>query len=102
MTMLIATLRIATLTVCLMLAACAGGKLPGSDDTTSSISSFLPSAFSTPSGQASSDPPEGSAGDRVVKARAQCWAKVEHEKNLRGIDQRVAYVDKCVAAQLQS
>jgi hypothetical protein len=36
-----------------------------------------------------------------VKTRAQCWAKVEHEKNLRGIDQRVAYVDRCVAAQLQ-
>jgi hypothetical protein len=92
-------LRIATLLVCLMLAACAGGKMPGSSDTTSSISSYLPSAFSTP---AALDPPEGTpADDRTVKARAQCWAKVEHEKNLRGIDQRVGYVDRCVAAQLQ-
>jgi hypothetical protein len=91
-------LRIATLLVCLMLAACAGGKMPGTSDTTSSISSFLPSSFSTPA----LDPPEGSpADDRTVKTRAQCWAKVEHEKNLRGIDQRVGYVDRCVAAQLQ-
>jgi hypothetical protein len=92
-------LRIATLLVCLMLTACAGGKMPGSSDTTSSISSYLPSGFSTP---AKLDPPEGSsADDRTIKARAQCWAKVEHEKNLRGIDQRVGYVDRCVAAQLQ-
>jgi len=92
-------LRIATLLVCLMLAACAGGKMPGNSDTTSSISSFLPSSFSTP---AKLDPPEGSSADEpTIKARAQCWAKVEREKNLRGIDQRVAYVDRCVAAQLQ-
>ena len=99
--MLRSTTRIATLLVCLMLAACAGGKMPGSDST-SSISSFFPSALTAPDSQASLDPPEGSAPDRAQKARAQCWMKVEHEKNLRGIDQRVAYVDKCVAAQLKS
>jgi hypothetical protein len=99
--MLRSTTRIATLLVCLMLAACAGGKMPGSDSA-SPISSFLPSAFSSPDGQAALDPPEGSAPDRAQKARAQCWMKVEHEKNLRGIDQRVGYVEKCVAAQLQS
>jgi hypothetical protein len=94
--MLRSTTRIATLLVCLMLAACAGGKMPGSDST-SSISSFLPSSLSAPDDQAALDPPEGSPADRTLKARSQCWAKVEHEKNLRGIDQRVAYVDKCVA-----
>ena len=95
-------MRIATLLVCFTLAACAGGKMPGSDST-SSISSFFPSAVSAPDGQdaAALDPPEGSPADRTVKARAQCWAKVEHEKNLRGIDQRVAYVDQCVSAQLR-
>jgi hypothetical protein len=94
--MLRSTTRIATLLVCLMLAACAGGKMPGGDST-SSISSFLPSSLSAPDDQAALDPPEGSPADRTLKARAQCWAKVEHEKNLRGIEQRVAYVDKCVA-----
>jgi len=94
-------MRIATLLVCLMLAACAGGKLPGGD-TTSPISSFLPSSLTSPNDEAAIDPPAGSAPDRAQKARAQCWMKVEHEKHLRGIDQRIAYVDKCVAAQLQS
>lgn len=100
--MLRSTTRIATLLVCLMLAACAGGKLPGGSDSTSSISSFFPSSLTAPDDQPSLDPPEGSAPDRAQKARAQCWMKVEHEKNLRGIDQRVAYVDKCVASQLRS
>jgi hypothetical protein len=96
-------MRFATLLVCLSLSACAGAKLPGSDDSVSSISSYLPSAIAAPSGQAAAslDPPEGSAAERTQKARAQCWMKVEHEKNLRGIDQRIAYVDKCVTAQLR-
>ena len=96
-------MRFATLLVCLSLSACAGAKLPGSDDSVSSISSYLPSAIAAPNGQAAAalDPPEGSAADRTQKARAQCWMKVEHEKNLRGIDQRIAYVDKCVTAQLR-
>jgi len=76
--------------------------MPGARDSTSSISSFLPSAFSAPDGQASLDPPEGSPPDRAQKVRAQCWMKVEHEKNLRGIDQRIGYVEKCVATQLRS
>ena len=97
------TMRVATLLVCLTLAACAGAKLPGSDDAMSSISSYLPSVTAAPTGEdaTSLDPPEGSAAERAQKARAQCWMKVEHEKNLRGIDQRIAYVDKCVTAQVR-
>ncbi len=96
-------MRFATLLVCLSLTACAGAKLPGSDDQASPISSYLPSAIAAPTGQgaASLDPSEGSAAERTQRARAQCWMKVEHEKNLRGIDQRIAYVDKCVTAQLR-
>ena len=98
------TIRIAALLLCLSLAACAGTRLPGSDDTGSSISSFFQSTTAAPEGEtaAALDPPEGSAAERAQKARAQCWMKVEKEKHLRGIDQRVAYVDKCVAAQLRS
>jgi hypothetical protein len=96
-------MRLATLLMCLLLTGCAGGKLPGGEDSTSSISSYLPSAIAAPSGQsaASLDPPEGSAAERAQKARAQCWMKVEHEKNLRGIDQRIAYVEKCVTAEVR-
>ena len=97
------TTRAATLLACLLLTACAGAKFPGSDDQASPISSYLPSAIAAPTGQGASsiDPPEGSAAERSQKARAQCWMKVEHEKNLRGIDQRVGYVEKCVTAQLR-
>jgi hypothetical protein len=96
-------MRAATLLVCLLLTACAGSKLPGSDDSVSSISSYLPSVTASPSGQGASslEPPAGSTAERTQKARAQCWMKVETEKNLRGIDQRIAYVEKCVTAQVQ-
>jgi ABC-type phosphate transport system substrate-binding protein len=98
----LATTRLATLLVCLLLTACAGAKFPG-DDSMSSISSYLPSVTAAPTGQGASslDPAEGSAAERAQKARAQCWMKVEHEKNLRGIDQRIAYVEKCVTAQVR-
>jgi hypothetical protein len=95
-------MRVATLLVCLLLTACAGAKLPG-DDSVWSISSYLPSVTAAPTGQGATslDPPEGSAAERAQKARAQCWMKVEHEKNLRGIDQRIGYVEKCVTAQVR-
>ena len=40
--------------------------------------------------------------DPLTQARADCWMKVETQKGLRGIDQRSAFVDKCVAEQLKS
>ena len=40
--------------------------------------------------------------DPLTQARADCWMKVESQKDLRGIDQRIAFVDKCVADQLKS
>jgi hypothetical protein len=38
----------------------------------------------------------------VIQARTDCWMAVEHRKNLRGLDQRIAYVDKCVADKTKS
>ena len=40
--------------------------------------------------------------DPLTQARVDCWMKVESQKGLRAIDQRSAFVDKCVAAQLKS
>jgi hypothetical protein len=51
---------------------------------------------------ASRDPAQGSAAERVQQARSACWMKVESEKNLRGIDQRIAYVEKCVNEQVKN
>ena len=109
-------MRVAILVLCLGLAACAGGS------TTSEAPPFAPSA--TPAAAPGSSParsasPSGGArggaataaaraepveapADPVMQARADCWMKVESPKALRGIDQRVAYVDKCVAEQTRA
>ena len=36
---------------------------------------------------------------RLNQVRADCWMKVERIKTARTIDQRIAFVDKCVAEQ---
>jgi hypothetical protein len=38
----------------------------------------------------------------VIQARTDCWMAVEHQKGLKGLDQRIAYVDKCVADKTKS
>jgi hypothetical protein len=95
-------MRIAVLLTCLLLTACAGGKLPGEQPAPSG-SGFTPSVTAAPTGQtaASLDPPAGSEQERAQQARAECWMKVEHQKQLRGIDHRLAYVEKCVAEQVR-
>jgi hypothetical protein len=40
--------------------------------------------------------------DPLTQARADCWMKVEGQKALRAIDQRVTFVDKCVAEQMKA
>jgi hypothetical protein len=83
------------LPICLLLAACAGGKLPGEQPAPGSA--YTPSVTAAPRGQTA-----GSDGERVQQARAACWMKVESEKNLRGIDQRISYVEKCVNDQVKN
>jgi len=41
--------------------------------------------------------PEEVPPDPVIQARTDCWMSVEHQKGLKSIDQRIAYIDKCVA-----
>ena len=103
--------RTASLLVALSLAACTGGVLPAPDGAAPSAAAASPPAA----------PPSGSGGgarggattaaargepvevppDLLMQARADCWSKVEGQKALRGIDQRVAFVDKCVAEQMK-
>jgi hypothetical protein len=40
--------------------------------------------------------------DALTQARADCWMKVETQRGLRSIDQRTAFVDKCVAEELKA
>jgi hypothetical protein len=46
--------------------------------------------------------PEEVPPDPVVQARTDCWMAVEHQKSVRSLDQRIAYVDKCVADQMKA
>jgi hypothetical protein len=75
-------MRIAALLPCLLLTAClATGEQPAPE------ASAIAAA-----------PPEDDSGrDLLAEARVDCWAKVEHEKGLRDINRRIAFVDKCIA-----
>jgi hypothetical protein len=46
--------------------------------------------------------PEEVPPDPVIQARTDCWMAVEHNKSVRGLDERIAYVDKCVADKTKS
>ena len=107
------SMRVAALLLCLPLAACAtAGEEPA------------PEAAAPPASAVASPPPVRSSGsgggarggattaaaraepvavgrDPLTQARADCWMMVEHKKEVRGIDQRIAFVDKCVAGQMK-
>jgi len=107
--------KAAAVLLCLILPACAGGRLPG-EQPAPRLAEATPPASPAPSATsaaparaaapapaedvASAAPPPGSASERAIQARADCWMKVEREKGLRDIDRRIAFVDKCVAGQL--
>jgi hypothetical protein len=89
----------------LFLTGCAGGKLPGEQPAprvAGPAASASPAA--APVATASNAAPSSGRSDspRVIEARADCWMKVEHERGLRDIDRRIAYVDKCVAERLKA
>jgi hypothetical protein len=108
-------MRVATLLLCLTLAACAGagGKLPGEQPVPEAA--IAPAATGAPmpapapanapaagarSAARSAPAPSPAAApgpDVLTQARVDCWMKVEHQKGLRDIDRRIAFVDKCVA-----
>jgi len=46
--------------------------------------------------------PEEPPPDPVIQARTDCWMAVEHAKGVRDLDQRIAFVDKCVAEKTKS
>ena len=103
------------LLLCPLLAACAAGGFPGgSFPIAGPAPEPAPAATSTPptgharggaataAAQAAADHDAPSpTDDPVIQARADCWMKVETQRALKGIDQRIAYVDKCVANELR-
>ena len=87
-------MRVASLLPSLMLAAC---MLTGEETAPEGASV----AAAAPAARSSGEPGEVRPGP-LTQARADCWMKVETQKGLRSIDQRSAFVDKCVAEQLKS
>jgi hypothetical protein len=45
--------------------------------------------------------PVDPGADPLTQARADCWMKVEANRSMRSIDQRSAFVDKCVADRMK-
>ena len=108
-------MRIATLLLCLSLAACAGITLP-SEQPPRDIA-IMPAAASAPIvsapiaaiATAPAKPvvaaPQTSAmsdPERLQQARVDCWAKVERQGRVRDIDRRIAFVEKCLADELKA
>lgn len=124
---MLSSMRALPLLLCLSLGACAGGvSLPSGDaallDPKPAASPPPPPAATPPqrSGRTVSGSTSGGARggavtaaarapaepvdpgvDPLIQARSECWMKVETNKSLRNIDQRVAFVDKCVADRMK-
>jgi hypothetical protein len=112
-------MRVLSLLPCLALAAC---MLTGEEAATAPEAASAPalSAATSPSAARSAGGGGGARGgattasargdgepvevrpDVLTQARVDCWMKVESQKGLRAIDQRSAFVDKCVADELKS
>jgi hypothetical protein len=115
------SMRVASLLPCLMLAACmqtgeeaapVAAAPPAAAPVSSSAASPPAARHAGVGGGArggavtASARGDGEPGevrpDPLTQARVDCWMKVESQKGLRAIDQRSAFVDKCVAEQLRS
>ena len=107
-------MRLATLLLCLSLAGCATGgqSAPEAAAPASSMVASSPTARSPGSAggarggavtaAARGGEPVDAGPDALTQARADCWMKVESQKALRSIDQRIAFIDKCVADQMKA
>ena len=114
------SMRVAALLPCLMLADCMQTGEEAAPVAVSAPAAAAPAASavtSTPAARSSSVGGGARGGattasaraepvevrpDALTQARADCWMKVETQRGLRSIDQRTAFVDKCVAEQIKA
>jgi hypothetical protein len=92
------------LLLCLPLVGCATPPLSG-DPAPAAVTApaaDAPSATAAAAAPPAAPPPAGGPRD-VTEAKVICWGKVEREKQrVRNIDQRIAYVERCVAEQMKA
>ena len=93
-------MRVLVLLMCVALAGCAGG--PTAGETPSNMAAAAPPAGAPASATAAPTPRAPRTAQDVTEAKVICWGKVEREKRIKTIDQRIAFVDKCVADQLRA
>ena len=86
-------MRVLILLLCVALAGC---------QTASDVARLeAPAPAAAPSGAAGPAAPAQRSVRDATEAKVICWGKVEREKRIRNIDQRIAFVDKCVAEELR-
>jgi len=108
-------MRIATLLLCLSLAACAGITLPSEQPPQDIaiapaaarapiVSAPIAAIATAPAAPVVAAPQISDLSDpeRLRQARVDCWAKVERQGRVRDIDRRIAFVEKCLADELKA
>ena len=95
-------MRAVTLLLCLALGACAGVTRFSGDPEPAAMSAPVAAAPPAAAAAAPAAPPAPSGPRDVTEAKVICWGKVEREKRLRSIDQRIAFVERCVADQMKA
>jgi hypothetical protein len=114
-------MRVVSLLLCLSLCPLLAGCLANGDQPAPAASAAPAAAVATPPpspARNSAGPAGGPRGgattaaaraepeepppDPVIQARTDCWMAVEHAKGVRDLDQRIAFVDKCVAEKTRS
>jgi hypothetical protein len=99
-------MRALTLLLCLPLAGCAGMSRLSNDPEPAAMTAPAAAApapaVAAAAAPAASPPPAPGPRD-TTEAKVICWGKVEREKQrVRTIDQRIAYVERCVAEQMKA
>jgi hypothetical protein len=97
-------MRALTLLLCLPLAGCAGMSRLSNDPEPAAMNAPAAAAPAVAAAAAPAAPPAPAPGPRdTTEAKVICWGKVEREKQrVRTIDQRIAYVERCVAEQMKA
>jgi hypothetical protein len=101
---------IVLLLLSLVLAGCGAGSRLSGDEVRAGVTAPAPAGTSTttaaatpPATAAASQAPPPSGPRDLTEAKVICWGKVEREKQrVRTIDQRIAYVERCVADQMKT
>jgi hypothetical protein len=91
-------MRVLVLLLCVALAGCTT-----TGQTPTDIVAAAPAPAAAPPAAAGAPAARAPRNARdATEAKVICWGRVEREKRIKSIDQRIAFVDKCVADELRA